>query len=78
MKIAIVVTKKGRICPDYGFWPDPEEAFRSLVEMSENGNKALEKHNVIVYDLKKLVSYIAPDKTIPGVDSDYYEVEEEE
>ena len=72
MKAAVVTTKKGKLCPQFGVWEDPGDAFRSLSEMNEN----VGKYNVIVIDIKKLFKTISPDsfflKTYDGLKSDYY------
>lgn len=72
MKAAVVVTKKGKLCPSFGVWEDPGDAFRNLSEMSED----VGKYNVIVIDIKKLFKTVSMDscfvKTHDGLKSDYY------
>jgi hypothetical protein len=72
MKVAVVATKRGKICKEFGVWEDPGDAFRSLSEMGEN----VGKYDVLVVDLKKLFSIMSKDsvfvKIHDGLKSDYY------
>lgn len=55
MKIYVVVTKKGKICPDFGVWEDEGDAFRNLSEMNEN----VGEYDVIQIDIKKLFKTVS-------------------